>query len=158
MKFPRRVYTQEEVQRAKELLEKGYKHRLEVKGSSEFKHKVKEALGLIKTAEHYDFLQIYIRRIVEIGGFSQLREAEVVIWANKFTVADPVDAASYFIQMAQQMKDYVEGKPYYGGKAEARAVEKRIKFLEALREKSKNRVIKKRCEEILKSWAESTFL
>ena len=156
MKFPKRVYTVEEVQKAKKLIEKGYRHRLRIKGSQKFKHKVEEALNLVKTANHYDFLRTYIKHIVEIGGLTQLREAEASIWANKYTVADPVEASSLFIQKAHQMKDYIEGRLYYD-KGEIRAVKKRIEFLETLRERSKSRAVKKRCEELLKSWTETTF-
>lgn len=156
MKFPERVYTIEEVQKAKELIEKGYRHRLRVRGSPEFKHNVREALNLVKTAKHYDFLETYIKQIVEIEGLTQLREAEASIWANKYTVADPVEAASLFVQKAYQMKEYIESSLYYD-KGEIRAVKKRIEFLETLRERSKSRAVKKRCEELLKSWTETTF-
>jgi hypothetical protein len=158
MSFPERVYTVEEVEKAKAYIERGWKHRLRVKGSDEFKRKAKEALKLVITAKYYDFLRTYIRDIVEIEGFSQLRESEVAIWANKEIVSDPIDAASFFVQKTQQMKDFLEDKPYYGGQAETRAIEKRLEFLEALKKKSKKNDVKKRCEEILKSWAESRFL
>ena len=156
MEFPERVYTTEEVRMAKELIEKGYRHRLRVKGSPEFRRKVKEALRLVKTAKYYDFLRTYIKQIVEIDGFSQLRESEAAVWLNNYAVADPVEAASYVIQKAQQMKDYVEGKLYYD-KGEMNAVEKRIKFLEALENRAKSQAVKDRCGEILKEWAESKY-
>lgn len=156
MEFPKRVYTVEEVQKARELIEKGHRHRLRVRGSPEFKRKVKKALNLIKTAKQYDFLRTYIKQIIEISGLTQLREAEVAIWANKYTVANPIETASLFMQKTQQMKDYIEGRLYYD-KGEIRAVKKRIEFLETLREKSKSRAIKKKCEELLKSWTETTF-
>ena len=156
MKFPERVYTVEEVEKARELVEKGHKHNLEVSGSPDFKRKVQEALELIKTAGYYDFLRIYIRRIREIDGLSQLREAEVAIWANKYAVDDPVEAAGYVIQKAQQMKDFIEGELYYD-KGEIKAVEKRIEFLRTLKKRSKNPTVKKKCEENLKRWTELTF-
>jgi hypothetical protein len=156
MRFPKRVYTVEEVKRAKELIAEGYKHRLKVVGSPDFRSKAKEALKLIKTAKYYDFLRTYIRQIREIDGLSQLREAEAAIWANKYAVTDPVEAAGFFIQKAQQMMDFIEGKLYYD-KGEIKAVEKRIKFLETLRDRSKNQTVKKKCEENLKKWAELTF-
>jgi len=157
MEFPERVFTVEEVRLAKEIIDKGYKHNLTLKGSQEFQQKANESLGLIKTAGYYDFLCTYIRQIVEIDGLSQLREAEVAIWANMSTFADLVDAASYIIQKVQQMKDYLDGKPYYGVKGEPRAIEKRIEFLKNLRDKSNNHVIKERCEKLLNIWAETTF-
>jgi len=154
LKFPQRVFTEEEVRKAKEIKEKGYKHRLSVKGSPEFENGVKEALMLIKTAGYYDFLRTYIEQIVEIEGFSQLHVADSAIWANKPLLVDVVDAASYLVQKAQQMKDYIEGKLYYGI-GEATAMQKRVEFLEALKRKSRNRRVKERCEEVLKKWAES---
>jgi hypothetical protein len=158
MHYPKRVYTVDEVEKARALTKQGWKHRLNVKGSEEFKQKVKEALKLVKTAGYCDFLRTYIRDIVEIEGFSQLREAEIAIWANKELLSDPVDASSFFIQKAQQMKDFLEGRPYYGGQGEMSAVNKRLEFLEALKTKSRQQNIKKRCEELLKNWADSTFL
>ncbi len=156
MKFPNRVYTVEEVKKAKALIAKGYKHQLTVIGSPEFKRKVKEALKLIKTAKYYEFLRTYIKQIREIGGLSQLREAEVAIWANKHAIIDSIEGAGFIIQKAQQMKDFVEGRLYYD-KAEAKAVRKRIEFIETLRDKSKNQDMKRKCDENLKRWAEITF-
>lgn len=156
MGFPERVYTVEEVRRARALIAKGYKHRLRVVGSQDFKRKVKEALKLIKMAKYYDFLRTYIRQIREIGGLSQLREAEVAIWANKYAVIDPIEASSFIIQKAQQMKDFVEGRLYYD-KGEITAVEKRIEFLETLMDISNDQALRKKCQENLKRWAELTF-
>ena len=156
MRFPERVYTAEEVKKALELIRKGHKHNLEVNGSPDFRNKMEEALELIKTAEYYDFLRTYIRQIREIDGLSQLREAEAAIWANKYAVADPIEAAGFIIQKAQQMKDFIEGRLYYET-AEVRAVKKRIEFLETLRDRSKNQAVKKECEENLKRWTETTF-
>lgn len=156
MKFPERVYTEDEVQRARTLIEQGYKHQLRVTGSRDFKSKVEKALELIKIANYYDFLRTYIREIVEIDGLSQLRESEVAIWVNKYSVADPVEAAGFLIQKTQQMKDYTEGRLYYDT-GEIRAVNKRIEFLKALKERSTDQALKKRCEEILKAWTETTY-
>jgi hypothetical protein len=156
MKFPERVYTRDEVQEARALIKRGYKHHLIVKGSQDFKNKVKKALEHIKTADYHDFLRTYIKQIVEIDGLSQLREAEVSIWANKYAVADTVEAAGFFIQKAQQMKDYIEGKLYYET-GEIRAVNKRIEFLETLKERSTDQALKKRCKELLKAWTETTY-
>jgi len=156
MRFPERVYTAEEIKKAMELIGKGYKHNLEVNGTPNFRNKAEKALELIKTAEYYDFLRTYIRQIREIDGLSQLREAEVAIWANKYAVADPIEAAGFIIQKAQQMKDFIEGRLYYET-AEVRAVKKRIEFLETLRDRSKDQAIKKECEENLKRWTETTF-
>jgi len=135
-----------------------FKHRLIVVGSPEFKQKVREALRLVKTAGYYGFLKTYIRGIIEIDGFTQLRESEAVIWANKYAVANPVDAASMFIQKANHMKDYLEGRIHYGGEAERRSVEKRIEFLRALKSKTRKREVKDECERLLASWSESVYL
>jgi len=158
MGFPEKVFTQKEVERARRLIEEGYRHKTKVVGSQKFREKVKEALKLIKTAEYHDFLQKYIRSIIEIKGLSQLREADAAIWANMHTIAEPLEAASFFMQKAQQMKDYLEGRPYFRGPEEATAIRKRIEFLEALKNKSKDQAIIKKCEEALKRWEESKFL
>ena len=157
MKFPERVYTAEEVKTAKELIDKGYKHRLTVKGSLNFKQKVSQTLKLVKTAGYYEFLRTYIKQIIEIDGLTQLRETEAAIWANKFAVENPVDAASLFIQKTNQMKEYIEGELYYGGTAEKRSVEKRIEFLEALKSKSAEKEVKEECERLLKMWEDSSL-
>ena len=156
MDFPERVYTVEEVRKARALIEKGYKHRLKVDGSSDFVGKVEEALELIKTAGYYDFLRTYVRTIREIEGLSQLREQEVAIWFNVKALDDPIDDAGFLIQKAQQMKDFIEGRLYYET-GEVRAVNKRIEFIEALRDKTNDLAIKERCEENLKKWTEQPF-
>jgi len=152
--FPERVYTQEEVTKAQELIKKGYKHTLKVEGTSQFKDEIKRVLDLIRAADYYDFLRTYIRQIVEIEGFSQLHEADAAIWANMPMLNDPVDAASYIVQKTQQMKDYLEGNLYYGT-GEIPAIEKRLEFIKTLKSKSKSADIKKRCDELLKKWAET---
>jgi hypothetical protein len=157
LKFPERVYTAKEVKAAKELLDKGYKHLLTVEGSPSFKQKVAETLELIKTAGYYEFLRTYIRQIMEIDGLTQLRETEVAIWANKFAVENPVDAASLLIQKAGQMKEYLEGELYYGGSAEKRSIEKRIEFLQVLQNKTADDAVKEECARLLKMWAESSL-
>jgi hypothetical protein len=158
LEFPKRIYTGEEVKKARELIDKGYRHRLRIKGSSSFKQKVKESLRLVKIAGYYEFLRTYIRRIVEIDGLTQLREADAAIWANKYAVENSVDAASVFIQKANHMKEYLESKLYYGGEAEARSVKKRIELLKELKDKSEEKEVKEECERLLKSWSESVFL
>jgi hypothetical protein len=155
--FPERVYTAEEVKSAKELVDKGYMHNLIVEGSSDFNEKVNLALKLIKTAGYSDFLKAHIRKIVEIDGITQLRETEVAIWANKFAVENPVDAASLFIQKAYHMKEYLEGELYYGGNAEKRSVAKRVEFLQVLREKSEDKNVREECDRLLQMWKESSL-
>lgn len=158
MEFPKRIYTVEEVKKAGGLIAKGYKHRLRVKGSPNFRRKVRQALKLVKTAGYYHLLRTYIRSIVEIDGLTQLREADATIWANNYAVHNPVDAASLFIQKVSHMRQYLEGKLYYGGAAETRSVQRRIEFLEILKKKSRKREVKDECERLLRSWSESVFL
>jgi hypothetical protein len=157
LSFPDRVYTSEEVQTAKSLVVQGYKHNIVVEGTPEFRKQVNQALELIKIAGCTDFLQSYIRMIMEIDGITQLRETEVAIWANKFAVENPVDAASLFIQKAHSMKEYLEGELYYGGNAEKRSVEKRIEFLRTLNDKSHDKEIKAECERLLEMWKDSSL-
>ena len=138
-------------------MDEGYKHNLTVEGSPDFKVKVNRALELIKTANCFDFLSTYIRKIVEIDGITQLRETEVAIWASKFAVENPVDASSLFIQKAYHMKEYLEGELYYGGNAEKRSVVKRIEFLQALSNISVDKEVKEECNRLLQMWNESSL-
>ena len=157
MKFPERVYTEKEVETARELIRKDYKHSLTVEGSPNFKQKGNQALEMVKIAGYYEFLRTYIRQIMEIDGLTQLRETEAVIWANKFAVENPVDAASLFVQKTNHMKEYLEGKEYYGGQAEKRSVEKRTEFLEELNKESKDKNVKDECKRLLQMWEEASL-
>jgi hypothetical protein len=150
--FPEKVYTQKELKLAKAMVDQGYKHSLTIEGENEFSGKVQQALDYIKTAGYYPFLQTYIRLIREIDGMTQLRQSEVAIWANKFAVANPVDAASLFIQKAFSMSEYLKGELYYGGTAEKRSIQKRIEFLEALQAKSADVAVKEECARLLDQW------
>jgi hypothetical protein len=152
--FPERVYTQDEVNQARELIQKGYKHVLAVRGSRQFEKKMEQVIELIKTADYYEFLRTYIRKIVEMEGFSQLHETDAEIWANMSTLTDLVNAASYIVQKTQQMKNYLEGKLYYGT-GEVEAIEKRLEFIKMLQAKSKSEYVRKRCEKLLKDWDET---
>ncbi|HKZ94019.1 MAG TPA: hypothetical protein VJ249_05500 [Candidatus Bathyarchaeia archaeon] len=154
MAFPKRVYTQEEVDKARELVHKGYKHTLIIEGSSQFKEKMEQLIQLLKTADYYDFLRAYIRGIVEMEGFSQLHESDAALWANMSMLTDVVNAASYVVQKAQQMKDYLEGNLYYGI-GEIAAIEKRLEFLKTLKARSNSQEVVERCEQLLKEWAET---
>ena len=155
--FPERVYTTEEVQVAKDLVDHGYKHDLTVEGSEGFLRKINQILEFIKTAGYREFFRSYIRKIMEIDGLTQLRETEVAIWANKFAVENPVDAASLFIQKTYQMKEYLEGELYYGGNAEKRSVAKRVEFLQVLKDKSSDGNVKDECGRLLQLWKESSL-
>lgn len=158
MNFPERVYTTSEVQEARELIDSGYKHQLVVEGSPDFKQKVHRILELTKTADYYEFVRTYIRRILEIDGLTQLRETEVEIWANKFAVENPVDGASLFVQKAFSMKEYLDGELYYGGLAEKRSIEKRLEFLDSLKNRTEEESVKAECERLLGMWAESSLV
>jgi hypothetical protein len=157
MSFPEKIYTVQEVKTAKKLIDQGYKHELTVKGTEEFKQKISRILELVKTTGYYDFLRTYIRQIIEIDGLTQLRETEAAIWANKFAVENPVDAASLFIQKTYHMKQYLDGELYYGGSSETLTVEKRIGFLEELKNKTAEKAVKDECERLLKMWEESSL-
>ena len=157
MSFPEKIYTVQEVKTAKKLIDQGYKHELTVKGTEEFKLKISRILELVKTTGYYDFLRTYIRQIIEIDGLTQLRETEAAIWANKFAVENPVDAASLFIQKTYHMKQYLDGELYYGGSSEKLTVEKRIDFLEELKNKTAEKAVKDECERLLKMWEESSL-
>jgi hypothetical protein len=157
MSFPERIYTTEEVKNAKAFVDQGYKHNLTIEGASEFTEKVNQALELIKTAGYYDFFVTYVRKIIEIDGITQLRETEVAIWAGKFAVENPVDAASLLIQKAYHMKEYLEGELYYGGNAEKRSVAKRIEFLQTLKDKTKDKDVREECERLLEMWKDSSL-
>ena len=157
MSFPEKIYTVQEVKTAKKLIDQGYKHELTVKGIEEFKQKISRILELVKTTGYYDFLRTYIRQIIEIDGLTQLRETEAAIWANKFAVENPVDAASLFIQKTYHMKQYLDGELYYGGSSETLTVEKRIGFLEELKNKTAEKAVKDECERLLKMWEESSL-
>ena len=158
MSFPEKVYTEEEVKTAHQLVCQGYRHRLAVEGEPDFISKVNAAIELINTAGYDDFLKTYIRKIIEIDGITQLRETEVALWANKFAVENPVDFASLIIQKAYQMSEYLQGALYYGGNAEKRSVDKRMEFLRILKEKSKDTSIKEECERLLDMWKESSLV
>ncbi len=152
--FPERVYTQEEVDKARELVQKGYKHSLAVEGSKQFKAKIQQVLELIRAAGYYDFVRTYLREIIEIEGFSQLHESDVALWANMSMLDDAVNAASYVVQKAQQMRDFLDGKLYYGT-GEIAAIEERLEFLRTLQSKSESTEVKARCAQLLKEWADT---
>ena len=157
MDFPERIYTIEEHKKAKELIDQGYKHRLSVEGSLDFRQKVYRVLELVKIADYYESMRTYIRKIIEIDGLTQLRETEAAIWANKFAVENPVDAASLFVQKTYLMKQYIDGELYYGGSSEKRSVEKRMEFLELLKNKSREKDVIEECERLLQMWKDSSL-
>jgi len=129
--------------------------RLKIVGSPDFKDMVRKALKLVKTVGYYDFLRTYIRCIKEIDGLTQLKVSEATIWANKYAVENPVDAAGRFIQEAYYMKIYLEREYPHEGIIELKSFEKRIEFLNKLREKSRNQEVKSECERLIKMWNEN---
>ena len=158
MSFPARVYTEKEVRQAKALIDKGYRHRLRITGTTRFRQKVKQAVALLKTAGYYDFFRTYIAKIMEIDGLTQLRQSEAALWLNKYAVKNTVDAASLFVQKASLMKEYLEGTLYYGGQAEKLSGEKRVKFLEELKLKTKEKSVAKECERLVQMWTDSSLI
>ncbi len=158
MSFPLRVYTEDEVKRARELVANGYRHRIRISGSEAFQRNADRALELTRIAGYFDFLTTYIREIVEIDGLTQLRNADAAIWANKYALNNPVDAASMFVQKANQMKEYLELKHYYSGEAEKRSVKKRIEFLTVLRDKTQDRLVIEECERLLDLWRDGALV
>ncbi len=155
MSFPERIYTQGEVARAKELIERGYKHRrIRIVGGRVFRKKVKQALRLIGIAGYADFFRTYIRKIEEVDGLTQLRNADASIWASKYAVDSPADAASLFIQKAEIMREYLELIHYYSGEAERRSVEKRIEFLRNLKAQTRDNKTIEECQRLLSLWRE----
>jgi hypothetical protein len=157
-RFPKRIYTEDEVKQAKTLIDKGYRHRVKIKGSADFKEKAKQAIDHVRTAGYYDFFRTYIEKIEEIDGLTQLRQSEATVWANKYAVKNPVDAASILVQKAHQMKEYLEGTLYYGGQAEKRAGQSRIEFLEKLKNRSREKETVAECERLIKLWKESSLV
>ena len=158
MSFPVRTYTREEVQLARSLINDGFKHNLKVFGGREFRTKAKNAVRLVRIADYYDFLRAYIRSIREIDGLSQLREEEASIWTNMYLLEDSVEASSFFIQKACQMKFFLEDKVYYGHDGEKSAIDSRIDFLRSLEEKSEEMEIKEKCRQKIEMWEDSKFL
>jgi hypothetical protein len=158
MGFPERVYTAEEVQKARELIDKGYRHSVKIEGSPSFKREVARAVEIVKSAGYYDFLASYICRVVEIDGLTQLHEADCAVWANGYAVRNPVDFASVLVQKSHHMREYLEGKLYYGGAAEKRSVTKRIEFLTTLKNCTEDKDVASEAEKLLKFWRESSLV
>jgi hypothetical protein len=123
----------------------------------DFKVKINQAIEYLKTAGYYDFFRTYIKEIIEIDGLTQLRETEISIWANQYAVENPVDAASLLVQKAYSMKEYLDGELYYGGNAEKRSIEKRIEFLQVLKEKTPLSDVEQECQRLLDLWSESSL-
>ncbi len=156
--FPDRVYTEEEVRIAKALVEAGYRHCVKIEGNENFKLKVECALRLIEEAGFGDFFRKHIRSVKEIDGLSQLHEADAALWANMYAVENSVDAASFFVQKANHMREYLNREMYYGGEAEKRSAEKRKEFLEALSKITKDENVRAECARLLEMWKESRLV
>lgn len=56
------------------------------------------------------------------------------------------------------MKEFLEGRLYYGGEAEKRSYEKRKEFLKVLKNKSLEKQVIDECERLLKMWGESSIV
>lgn len=156
-RFPRRIYTLEEYVRARKSIEDGHKHRLRVIGNPDFRKKVKEILSLIRKANYYDLIRTYIRKISEIEGIGQLREAEATIWLNNYIIRNPIEGARFIVQKTHQMKAYLDGKKYYL-EGERRAIQSSVIFLKKLEERLTDGEIKALCVKTIKQWTEETVL
>ena len=111
----------------------------------------------VKTAGFHDFVRTYIKQIVEIDGFSQLRDDEAAIWVNTPLLANPIEAAGFIIQKAYLMQEFLNGRPHFGGAAEAKSVEQRVAFLRALAANSPSPAVRRECKQMLQRWAESNL-
>ena len=102
-------------------------------------------------------MRTYIRKIAEIKGLSQLREADATIWLNNYMVKNPFEGARFAIQKVWQMKYYLDGDLYYIS-GETSAVEKSVEFLEKLKDNIKDGVLRGKCEEVLRQWKEAKIV
>jgi hypothetical protein len=143
--------------KARECVNNGYKHRLTVIGSNDFKEKVKRIKSLLRITDYFDFFRTYIRTIEEIDGISQLRETEATIWLNDVVARKPCDGARFVIQKAYQMQDYLAGKQFYE-KGEMAAIEKSLEFLRLLQEKRIADDLKQQCKFVLDQWTDDQVL
>lgn len=131
---------------------------MRVEGSPDFRARVREALKFVRVAGYYDFLRTYIKCIREVDGLTQLRVSEATIWANKYAVENPVDAASRFIHEAYYMQMYLEGRQMHEGMLEYQSFEKRIEFLRRLMERSRSQEVRRECERLIRMWEESLLI
>ncbi|HDI01959.1 MAG TPA: hypothetical protein ENF78_05990 [Candidatus Bathyarchaeota archaeon] len=155
--FPKRLMTKEEIDRALELIRAGYRHQVEIKGSEDFVKAVREALRLVDLAGYGDEVRAYIRAVVEVEGFSQLRPEEATLWVSSGAIGNTVLLASLIVQKALQMKFYLEGKPFYGHICELKTTQAKYEFIRKLREKCEDEDIKKVCDEILSELEASIY-
>ena len=155
--FPERLETEEQIRKALELIRAGHRHELAIRGSGEFIRAVQEALRLVREAGFEDLVKTYIRSIVEVEGFCQLRVEEGSIWMNMEALKNPVLAASLIYQKALQMKRYLEGRPFYGPKCEIELSKARYDFVRTLREKCRDKKVQRMCDEILSELEASLY-
>ena len=111
----------------------------------------------ISTAGYYDFLITFIRRISQVDGISQLREADATIWLNNYVIKEPFEGARFIIQKAEQMKNYLAGN-LNNISGETVAIEKSITFLEKLKDNLKDENLRAKCEEILRQWKDAKIV
>jgi len=147
--FPEKLITEEDIRKALELIKAGYRHEITVEGSADFVEAVREALGLVDLAGYGDLVRAYIRAVVQVEGFSQLRPEEAMVWLSTEAVKNPVLAASFLVQKAVQMKNYLEGRPFYGHACEMETAKVRYKFIRTLKERCQDERVKKLCEDVL---------
>jgi len=155
--FPERLLTEEEIRRALELIRSGHRHDIAIRGSEEFVEAARRALELVELAGQGDLVRAYIRSLVEVEGFCQLRTEEASIWMNIEALRNPVLAASFIYQKALQMKRYLEGQPYYGPKCDLELSRARYEFVRALRERCEDEDVRELCDEILSELEASLY-
>ncbi len=155
--FPEKLERREEIEKALELIRSGYRHELEIKGSEAFVRAVRKALELVREAGFEDLVRAYIRSIIEVEGFCQLRVEDASLWMNLKALGNPVLAASLIYQKALQMKNYLEGKPYYGPRSEIELSKARYEFVRLLRERCQDEEVKKLCDDVLSELEASLY-
>lgn len=114
-------------------------------------------MAYIKAAGFYDVLRTYIRRISEVDGVSQLREADATIWLNVYMLRNRFECARFIIQKAEQMKNFLGAEQnYFVG--ERLAVKRSVAFLAKLKDCITDVKSKAQCEEVLRQWREARIV
>ena len=151
MSFPERIYTQDELEKARVAVESGYRHDIRVIGNPQFNNKVSPIMELIRLSGYQELLRTFIREIRQIEGVSQLRETEASIWLNQKTLENPIEGARFIMQKAFQMESYIKGEAWYI-MGELPAVRRSIDFLRELRNRLKDTELRAKCSQVLDEW------
>jgi hypothetical protein len=151
MNFPERIYTLDELKKARVAIASGYKHDLKVVGDTQFNDKISLVIELVELAGYKELLRTYIRELRQIEGVSQLRETDATIWLNPMTLEDPIEGTRFIMQKVFQMKSYIEGAAWYI-MGELPAVRKSIDFLNELRSRLDDEELKAKCSQVIDEW------